>query len=129
MALNELPALNEIDIKLNQADIECFADVRDVLARHGRLDRFGMTLLHRHFDVADDERLIETIDVAERVQTISVHKTESLSGVETIETAWRLRPEGIQSMAECIIACHGPNTKYCTESKHTGQKTGDDDDD
>jgi hypothetical protein len=128
MALQELAPLGEVQLELDRHDLECFAEVRDVLARHGRLDRFGIVLLHRHFDIADDERLVETTDVNERVQTVRVHKAESLAGVKTIDTAWRLHPEGVEAMAECIVTCHGPSTQFCEEQKHSTVKKSDDDD-
>jgi hypothetical protein len=72
------------------------AEVREVLARHGRLDRFGLTLLHSHFDLANDEILVETVDKAGRTLTtrpLSAAATEP--GATLVESSWRLdAPDG-----------------------------------
>lgn len=56
--------------QISESDTECLRDVRDVLAKHGALDRFGVSLLHSHFPIAPDEMLMETTDEVSRVQTI-----------------------------------------------------------
>jgi hypothetical protein len=47
---------------IDEDDAACLEAVRHVLAEHGALDRFGIALLHSHFDVADDEMMLETTD-------------------------------------------------------------------
>ncbi|MGK5053039.1 hypothetical protein [Janthinobacterium sp. RB2P8] len=44
-------------------DLACFRELRDVLQRYGALDRFGISLIQRQFDIADDEELMEFTDV------------------------------------------------------------------
>jgi hypothetical protein len=44
------------------------AELRDVLARHGRLGRFALHLAHRHFALRDDEVLVEYSDAVRREQ-------------------------------------------------------------
>ena len=56
--------------QISDDDAACLRDVRDVLAKHGALDRFGVSLLHSHFGMSDDEMLMETTDEVTRVQTI-----------------------------------------------------------
>jgi hypothetical protein len=41
-----------------------------VLARHGRLDRFTIHLVHKHFDVAEGEMVVEYMDADERVLSL-----------------------------------------------------------
>jgi hypothetical protein len=43
---------------LSSADLAVLEEVRQVLAMHGALRRFGVTLQHQHFDLADDEILV-----------------------------------------------------------------------
>jgi len=45
---------------LQADDLACFRELRDVLLRYGALERFGISLIHRHFDIADDEELMST---------------------------------------------------------------------
>ena len=65
-------ALADVDEvkQISDDDAACLRDVRDVLARYGALDRFGISLLHSHFRISPDEMLMETTDEAKRVQTI-----------------------------------------------------------
>jgi len=83
-----------LDIKevepYNDKDKPVFDEIIEVLKKHNALDRFGLTLLHQHFDVPDDEVLIETTDVETRVQTIQPMKIKDVDASVTIETAWRL---------------------------------------
>ena len=51
---------------IDDDDAECLEEIRVVLQKHNSLDRFGIALLHSHFQIADDELLMETTDVAER---------------------------------------------------------------
>lgn len=51
---------------IGEQDAACLEDIRRVLQKHGALERFGVTLLHSHFDLADDETLLETTDVDRR---------------------------------------------------------------
>jgi len=39
---------------VNDGDTDCLVEIREVLRRHGKLDRFGVALLHSHFDLAND---------------------------------------------------------------------------
>lgn len=47
---------------LNASDAVCLSEVRDVLRKHGMLDRFGVTLLHSHFPIFEGETLVESSD-------------------------------------------------------------------
>ncbi|TKA65910.1 hypothetical protein B0A55_10495 [Friedmanniomyces simplex] len=38
--------------------------IRDVFLKHGMHDRYGVSLLHKHFDLAPNERLVEYHDVS-----------------------------------------------------------------
>lgn len=51
---------------IDDRDAGCLEEIRLVLEKHNCLDRFGVTLLHSHFDVADDEMLLETTDLERR---------------------------------------------------------------
>lgn len=73
---------------LSAQDRECLREVRDVLSRYGNLDRFGLNLIHKHFDISEDECLVETIDVESRTLTVRPMKMGSVG--HAIETQWRL---------------------------------------
>lgn len=62
---NHLPDIHDTR-PLSATDRACLDAIRDVLERHGCLDRFGVNLLHKHFELADDEILVEQVDEAGR---------------------------------------------------------------
>ena len=39
----------------SEKDAVCFKDIREVLIKHNALDRFGMCLIHKHFEMSEDE--------------------------------------------------------------------------
>ena len=79
--------------------------IRDVLVRTGALGRFGVHLLHKHFDVADDEVLVEYTDVEARTQQCRVEKRVSDRGEphERVETMWSFAGPG--AMRVCDQQC------------------------
>lgn len=82
-----LPNIEDVP-PLDESDAAVLQEIRDVLARHGRLERFGVCLLHRHFELADDELLMEYTDDEQRTQTLVVEKKRP-SSAERIETMWQ----------------------------------------
>jgi hypothetical protein len=51
---------------INESDSDCLEEIRLVLIKHKALDRFGVALLHNHFEVAEDEMMLETTDAERR---------------------------------------------------------------
>ena len=85
-----LPPLPEVGsvVPFGPDDQPCFDEIRAVLERHGALHRFGITLLHKHFDLAEDEVLLESSDVENRILVNT--PTKSSSSRDALETSWRL---------------------------------------
>ena len=77
---------------LSSADDQCVADIRDVLARHHALNRFGIMLLHDHFQVADDEILVESCDPVARTLMLRPLKKADVADSNLLETSWSLEP-------------------------------------
>jgi hypothetical protein len=89
-ALPTLPDIDEVEAR-SEKDEACFAELRAVLERHDALGRFGITLLHQHFDIGEDELLVEEVDVEERTLTIQpVSRSEIANRRRVKETNWRL---------------------------------------
>lgn len=110
---NLFPYVDEVRA-LDEADMACLTEVRDVLARHARLDRFGISLLHKHFDLGEDECLVEETDVENRCQVVSVKWRSDMPRERVLETAWQLgeTPNVIQSCnKECYISYEGKHTR------------------
>jgi hypothetical protein len=51
---------------IGDEDAACLEEIRSVLEKHGALSRFGVSLLHSHFSLAEDEMLLETTDLVKR---------------------------------------------------------------
>ncbi len=83
----DVPHISEVDA-LSPDDRACLEDVRAVLARHGRLDKFGVALLHHHFPLDDTEVFVESIDLVGRTLTATATPVAALAG-DMIETMWR----------------------------------------
>lgn len=97
-------------------DAACLNEIRDVLAKHGCLDRFGVSLLHNHFEVADDEMLLETTDVAKREHWVRPVKKAALKemGLEAQTTVLRFDDEGYSQNCGCCRDKHGHTGRHCT---------------
>jgi hypothetical protein len=80
-----------------------FGELYEVLRKHRAEDRFGITLLHKHFDLQDGEMLVEYTDQELRLQTIRVERAESVDIAQTIETAWSLEDGKIQMSCRCAL--------------------------
>ncbi|GAA5124103.1 hypothetical protein GCM10025762_48610 [Haloechinothrix salitolerans] len=87
--LAKLPDISEVvPFGAREEDQRCFDEIRAVLQKYDALQRFGVTLLHEHFDIGDDEVLVESVDVVNRVLSSTPGKPNRRPGV--IETSWRL---------------------------------------
>jgi|CXWL01.1.fsa_nt_gi hypothetical protein len=100
-ALASLRHVSEVE-PLADKDRPLVDDLIRVLKKHNALDRFGITLLHKHFEMTEDEMLLETTDLATRIQTIQPVKKSELEGLDAIVTAWRLDTEGPLMNCKCI---------------------------
>lgn len=97
-------------------DAACFSELRDVLKKHGCLDKFGISLIHKHFDISPDECLLEHTDLDNRTLTIKPVKQSTLEPGSTTITMWRLT-EG-EKVAEIGCRCaRGPNGHF---GRHEG---------
>ncbi|HZV92788.1 MAG TPA: hypothetical protein VFF72_06190 [Caldimonas sp.] len=85
---------------LEEADLVCMAEIRAVLTRHHRLGRFALHLVHKHFDVADDEVLVEYSDATMREQHLRVERRSDVR--DAIPTTWTLESE--QPAVACVCA-------------------------
>lgn len=100
-ALAELPNINEVP-HISDEDRKCFEEVRQVLTKHGRQRRFGLTLLHQHFPVAKNEVMLETNDPKKRTLVMRPIKASKLTEINFRETQWRL--DGEKATMNCV--CH-----------------------
>lgn len=117
MQYARLKDIDEVE-PLGADDYQCLGEVRDVLNKHGMQERFGVALLHKHFDLADGETMLEVTDKAARVLTIKpVPVGEAGNSVETI---WALLDGGPEAMMGCRFRCgkdvHGNHMEYHSQT-------------
>jgi hypothetical protein len=88
---------------LNEGDYACLAEVREVLKKHKKRDRFGVALLHKHFNLDEDEVLMESTDKENRVLTIQPEARNATG--KSIETIWKLQDGKFETMTWCEQKC------------------------
>lgn len=94
----ELPHLDELP-PLDASDSACLADLHAILARHGKEGRFGVGLLHRHFTLESDERLVETVD--EKTRTLTTRPVKAHDLPEARPSTWQLTADGPKPLSWC----------------------------
>ena len=95
----QLPDIDDVT-PFGSQDQDCIDELCQVLDRYGALERFGIMLLHQHFELGPDEVLVEAADVDSRVLTIRPQKVGQLGS--TIETSWRFGPLTGQQRCETL---------------------------
>ncbi len=88
---------------LQADDVECMKAIRHVLKQFGKLDRFALHLIHKHFDIADDEVLVEYSNAKTREQFFRAEKRDSADARDAVPTTWILK-DGMEAMATCVCA-------------------------
>ena len=77
LAWNTLQDIDDVR-KIDDSDAPCLEEIRLVLEKYNCLNRFGVSLLHSHFQVAEDEMLLETTDPAKREHWVRPIKRSEL---------------------------------------------------
>ena len=97
--------LNDIDeiAPINDEDYKVLDEIGNVLRKYGRTDRFGVCLLHKHFEIKDDELVFEMTNVEDRISTLKVEKKD-LKPRQTIETMWRYGDD-TNAVTKCEKKC------------------------
>lgn len=119
LQINELPDISAV-AEFNALDTACLTELREVIRRHGLTQKFGIALLHRHFELADDEVLLETCDVEGRsLLTRPVRRSEIQAG-QNVTTLWKFVADGeaVDSERECEQVCPMHGTKHAGHKDH-----------
>jgi len=74
------------------------------MAAEGMTERFGITLLHKHFEVADDEMLLESCDPENRTLTIQPVKKAELAKTKGAHRKTQWRYDGVNGLV-CVLLC------------------------
>jgi len=99
---SKLPDINSVE-PISDKDYQVLEEVKSVLVKHNYTNRFGLVLLHKHFDIAEDEILMETTDEYERISTVKAVKSTGNES-DTIETMWKFKPD-IDAVTVCVLKC------------------------
>lgn len=92
---------------LNSNDDAVMADLYDVLKKHNALKRFGITLLHEHFLIEENEVLLELTDKVTPTQKIKPFKKSEIEHLDAIETSWRLDTGKPIMNCKCVNFANG----------------------
>jgi hypothetical protein len=113
MQWSALPDLHEAP-PLDDNDLECLEELRDVLARHHKLQRFAIHLAHRHFVLGPGEILIERPDPDGRTQHVTVGRLDEEP--EARPTTWLFEEGPALRLSEdvyCICVSDPNKTEAC----------------
>jgi hypothetical protein len=94
---------------VGDGDLDCLAEIRDVLARHGKLDRFAVHLAHRHFALGPDEILIERPDPDGRTQHVTVGRLADAPDARPTTWLFEQGREFLLSNAVYCVCVSDPN--------------------
>lgn len=97
---------------LNDNDVACMRAVRDVLLQFGKVERFALHLVHKHFDIADDEILVEYSNANTREQFFRPEKADSTNAKDAIPTTWILRDMEASALCVCARTENGHLAKH-----------------
>jgi hypothetical protein len=96
-----------------EQDRSCLEEIRSVLAQHGCLDRFGLTLLHDHFALDAAELLVESTDSEARRLTIEPQlAADTADGGRLVETSWHFTEQGDGLQGWMLLRLEGQPPSY-----------------
>jgi hypothetical protein len=99
-----LPDIDDVE-PISDKDYEVLSELQAVLLKHSYRERFGLCLLHKHFDLGENEILMETTDPEARVSILKVEDASAASS-GSIETMWKFSSRrGPQVAVHCVIRC------------------------
>jgi hypothetical protein len=91
-------------LPIDDSDQACLEEVRAVLARYGKLNRFALHLAHRHFPLGPDEILIEC-PITTGGHSMSPSQTRRLPGCRADHLVVRQRA-GIAPIKRGLLRLH-----------------------
>jgi len=90
---------------LNGTDEPCLKELYEILKKYGKQHRLGVALLHKHFELRDDEIMLETSDHQKR-ELVSAPVSLGAAGSGNVGTIFALRGgDCVDTMAHCHQYC------------------------
>ena len=87
---------------LNASDAACIEEIKAVLLKHNKIKKFGLTLIHSHFPIGEDEILLEKVSKSKRTLTITPVKLTDVGNA--VETQWSLDESA--AILACKVKCY-----------------------
>jgi hypothetical protein len=97
---NDLPDLMQAH-ELTKKDEQCLEDIRLVIEKYKLTSKFGISLLHKHFDIEEDEVLLERNDPITRELTLSPLKVTESMNLNYATTQWRFDSGALYGCCFC----------------------------
>jgi len=111
MNWNDLPDIADVE-HLTERDEKCVDEIRAVLERYNRTSKFGITLLHSHFSLADDEVFLEHCDTEQRILLTRPVKLSEIKNRHYRPTVWRFDGAANQACSYCPTDRDGNHLGY-----------------
>lgn len=89
---------------LKDDDFDVLTKIGELLRKRGKEGRFGVSLLHKHFDLQPGEIMYEETDLANRRLVSKIVSEKAYAQDNVIETMWRF-PQGIEAGTVCSVIC------------------------
>ena len=102
-AVNNQTDINDIEVR-SETEAPAFSEIREILVKYGLERKYGVALLHKHFDLAEDEMLVEFTDLEARTLISKPIKIGAISSTSLIETSWMLGYDVV--MGNCVTVCY-----------------------
>jgi hypothetical protein len=102
-AVNRLNGIDRVERRLD-SEAALFGEIRELLKRHGAEKKYGLALLHKHFDLADDEVLMEYTDLKTRTLITRPAHRSAVTAANAIETIWSLETGNMTTA--CVGFCY-----------------------
>jgi hypothetical protein len=113
-AVNRLTGIEQVERRLD-SEAALFGEIRELLKRYGVEKKYGLALLHKHFDLAADEVLVEYADVESRTLITRPAPRSEASAGKAVETVWSLESGNVTT--SCALFCY----YYPSTGKHVGK--------
>jgi len=111
MVWNDLPDIQDA-AGLDESDERCLEEIRTVVLKHGKSSRFGAVLLHRHFQLGDDELLVEHCDEVTRTLTTKPTSSDEVIERDYTPTVWRFDGAAPSACSYCPRDAGGTHNGY-----------------
>lgn len=85
---NDLSKFEDVH-KITTTDDLCLKEIQQVVEKYGLSSKFGVALLHKHFDIGEDEILLEKNDPITRSLITQPVKASEAQNESFATTIWR----------------------------------------